>query len=73
MSVKARKRTPKEKTEQFEKMWENPMKRPFLEKIILNIGVGSGGEEIERAVKVLETITGKKPVKTLSKKKYKRI
>lgn len=71
MSVKAKKRTPKEETEQFEKIWENPMKRPFLEKVILNIGVGSGGEELERAVKVLETITGRKPVKTLSKKNIK--
>ena len=51
----------------FEKSWENPMKRPFLEKIVLNIGVGSGGEELERAATVLESITEKKAVKTNSK------
>jgi len=71
MSVKAKKKTPKAQTKQFEKNWENPMKRPFLEKLTLNIGVGSGGEELERAVKVLETITGRKPVKTLSRKNIK--
>ncbi|MEJ2250661.1 MAG: 50S ribosomal protein L5 [Candidatus Lokiarchaeota archaeon] len=52
-------------------MWENPMKKPYLEKVVLNIGVGSGGEELERAVTVLETITGKKALKTLSKKNVK--
>ncbi|MFX0032159.1 MAG: 50S ribosomal protein L5 [Candidatus Hodarchaeota archaeon] len=71
MSVKAKKKTTKAQTQQFEKFWENPMKRPFLEKLTLNIGVGSGGEELERAVKVLETITGRKPVKTLSRKNIK--
>jgi len=43
------------------------MKKPFLEKIVLNIGVGAGGEELEKAVTVLEQITGRTPVKTLSK------
>ena len=51
----------------FDKTWENPMKRPFLEKIVLNIGVGSGGEELERAATVLESIAEKKAVKTNSK------
>ncbi len=51
----------------FEKSWESPMKRPYLEKMILNIGVGSGGEELERAATVLESITEKKAVKTNSK------
>jgi large subunit ribosomal protein L5 len=63
MSVKA-----KTTTNNFEEMWEkNPMKKPFLEKVVLNIGVGGGGEELERAVAVLEQITGKSAVKTLSK------
>lgn len=51
----------------YDEMWKNKMKRPYLEKIILNIGVGSGGEELDRAAKVLEEITGKKPVKTNSR------
>jgi len=66
MAKKGRKDvTELEKT--FEKTWENPMKRPFLEKMVLNIGVGSGGEELERAATVLESITEKKAVKTNSK------
>ena len=66
MAKKNKKDTPElEKT--FEKKWENPMKRPYLEKIVLNIGVGSGGEELERAATVLESITERKAVKTNSK------
>ncbi len=67
MSSKAKKT---QKTD-FEEIWKNPMKRPFLEKIVLNIGVGAGGEELERATSVLETITGKKAVKTISKRNIK--
>jgi large subunit ribosomal protein L5 len=55
----------------YDKKWENPMKRPYLEKVVLNIGVGSGGEELERAATVLETITGRSPKKTLSRKNVK--
>ncbi|MBY9018243.1 MAG: 50S ribosomal protein L5 [Candidatus Lokiarchaeota archaeon] len=56
---------------QFEELWKNPMKKPFLEKIVLNIGMGSGGEELEKASTVLETISGMKAVKTISKKNVK--
>ena len=52
---------------EFDENWKNPMKKPFLEKLVLNIGVGGGGEELEKAVTVLEQLTGKKPVKTISK------
>ncbi|MBD3212487.1 MAG: 50S ribosomal protein L5 [Candidatus Lokiarchaeota archaeon] len=55
----------------FEERWKNPMKKPYLEKVVLNIGVGSGGEELERAATVLETISGKQPKKTLSRKNIK--
>ncbi|MFX0034987.1 MAG: 50S ribosomal protein L5 [Candidatus Hermodarchaeota archaeon] len=58
-------------TKEFEEKWKNPMKRPFLEKLTLNIGVGAGGEELEKAVTVLETITNQKAIKTLSKKNVK--
>ena len=64
MSSKAKKT---QKTN-FEKIWNSsPMKKPYIEKIVLNIGVGVGGEELERAVKVLEQMTDRKPLKTLSK------
>ena len=67
MSSKAK----KTQKSDFEEIWKNPMKRPYLEKIVLNIGVGAGGEELERATTVLETITGRKAVKTISKKNIK--
>lgn len=56
-----------EKEDTLKEIWDNPMKRPFLEKVVLNIGVGAGGEELERAVSVLREISGKEPVKTLAK------
>ena len=75
MSAKTARETKKKSIEEqektFEEMWTNPMKKPFLEKVVLNIGVGAGGEELERAVTVLQTISGKTPVKTLSKKNVK--
>jgi large subunit ribosomal protein L5 len=71
MAADIRKKTREIDNNNFEELWKNPMKKPYLEKIVLNIGVGSGGEELERAATVLETITGKKVVKTLSKKNVK--
>ncbi|MHA1688578.1 MAG: 50S ribosomal protein L5 [Promethearchaeota archaeon] len=70
MSVKTKKKEMAVKTN-YQEIWKNPMKRPYLEKIVLNIGVGSSGEELERAAVVLQTITGRTPVKTLSRKNIK--
>ncbi|MFX1418979.1 MAG: 50S ribosomal protein L5 [Promethearchaeota archaeon] len=67
MSSKTRNKTLDVLTKEFEEKWKNPMKKPYLEKIVLNIGVGVGGEELEKAINVLETISGQKAVKTLSK------
>ncbi|MFX1257586.1 MAG: 50S ribosomal protein L5 [Promethearchaeota archaeon] len=64
-------KTKKLQESEFINMWKNPMKEPYLEKVVLNIGVGAGGEELERAATVLETITGRKSVKTISKKNVK--
>ena len=66
-----KKKSIKEQEKTFEEMWLSPMKKPYLEKVVLNIGVGAGGEELERAATVLQTISGKTPVKTLSKKNVK--
>lgn len=71
MSVKSKKKSKVVEATQFEELWKNPMKKPFLEKIVLNIGVGSGGEELEKASTVLETISNMKAVKTISKKNVK--
>ena len=67
MSSKTRRKTPDILSKEFEVKWKNPMKKPYLEKLVLNIGVGVGGEELEKAVSVLETITSQKAIKTLSK------
>ena len=40
-----------------------------IDKVTVNMGVGQSGEELEKAMKVLEKITGAKPVKTLCKVK----
>ena len=67
MSIKAKRKIPDALSKKFEEKWKSRMKRPYLEKLVLNIGVGIGGEELEKAVSVLETITGQKAIKTLSK------
>ncbi len=40
---------------------ESPMKKIFLEKVVLNMGVGKSGDAIEIAKRALEQISGKKP------------
>ena len=51
--------------------YENIMQVPRLEKIVLNMGLGSSKENpkaIESAVKELETITGQHPIVTKARK-----
>lgn len=67
MSTKVKKKN-KEQTTNFEEEWnKNVMRKPFLEKVVLNIGVGVGGEELDRAATVLGQISSGEPLKTLSK------
>lgn len=47
----------------------NPMKQIRIEKVTLNVGCGGDLAKIEKAKKMLEKITGKKPVVTLSRKR----
>lgn len=42
----------------------NSMKRVSLEKVAVNIGVGSGGDALENARKLLQQMTNKKPATT---------
>lgn len=42
---------------------ENPMLRPRIEKVTVNISVGKSGEPLERAAKVLEQLAGQRPCK----------
>lgn len=47
----------------------NPMKEPVIQKVTLNIGVGQGGEKLEKAVTLLNRITGERVVKTKTMKR----
>ncbi len=38
-----------------------------VEKVVVNIGVGEAGERLSKACKVLEMVTGQKPIQTISK------
>jgi large subunit ribosomal protein L5 len=56
-----------EKEGKIKRKKENPMTKPRIEKVVINIGVGEGGERLKKAEKVLESLTGQKPVRTISK------
>ena len=45
----------------------NAMMDLHVEKVVVNIGVGEAGERLSKASKVLEMVTGQKPVQTISK------
>lgn len=67
---KAKKTTKKPVSKTRKKM--NPEQKkalftPKIEKVTINIGVGEAGERLEKAQTVLKSITGHKPVETLSK------
>ncbi len=51
-----------------EKKLKNPMRDIVIDKVVINIGVGEGGEKLRRAAKVIELLTGRKPVQTEAKK-----
>jgi len=60
---------PSEKAEAIKRMWdENPMLKPRIEKVVVNISVGKSGEPLEKASKILEELTGQKPCRRKAKK-----
>ncbi|MEM3587145.1 MAG: 50S ribosomal protein L5 [Candidatus Jordarchaeaceae archaeon] len=55
--------------EQILKYWEeHPMRKPRIEKVVVNLGVGTSGEKLVKATKVLESLTGQKPVQCKARK-----
>jgi len=49
--------------------WEKqPMLKPKIEKVVVNLNVGKSGEPLEKASKVLKELTEQNPVKTKAKK-----
>lgn len=47
----------------------NPNREIFVEKVTVNMGVGEAGEELEKGLKILQLVTKKKPVKTVTNAK----
>jgi large subunit ribosomal protein L5 len=45
----------------------NPMRELRVEKVTVNIGVGEAGDRLVKAKKVVEAVTGQKPVETVSR------
>lgn len=53
-------------------VWEsNPMVRPRLAKVTVNIGVGESGERLKKAERILEVLTGQKPSERRAKRTIK--
>lgn len=50
------------------KQTENPMVKPKIEKVTVNISVGKSGAPLEKAAKILEQLTGQKPCMRKAKK-----
>ena len=51
------------------KQWEEqPMLKPRIEKVVVNLNVGKSGEPLEKASKVLKELTNQTPVKKKAKK-----
>jgi large subunit ribosomal protein L5 len=45
----------------------HPMRQPRIEKVVVHMGVGEGGRELQNAQEILEEITGQESVRTLAK------
>jgi large subunit ribosomal protein L5 len=46
----------------------NPMQKPRIEKVTINIAIGESGERLQKAISVLEQLTGQKPCQRKAKK-----
>ncbi|MFQ5531907.1 MAG: 50S ribosomal protein L5 [Candidatus Nanoarchaeia archaeon] len=57
----------KETKKPVEEMKENPMRKIKIEKVVLSIG--ATGDDLEKGVRLLQLLTGRKPAKTKSKKR----
>ena len=54
--------------EETRKKWQsNPMVKPRIEKVTVNMAVGKSGEILEKATRVLKQLTGQQPCKRNAK------
>jgi large subunit ribosomal protein L5 len=55
--------------EEITSRWQDqPMLKPKIEKVVVNLNVGKSGEPLEKATRVLKEITDQNPVKKNAKK-----
>jgi large subunit ribosomal protein L5 len=54
--------------ELFKRWEEQPMLKPRIDKVVVNLNLGKSGEPLEKASRVLQELTGQKPVKRQAKK-----
>jgi len=47
--------------------FENEMREPRIEKVVVHMGVGRGGRDLQNAEEILEEITGQESVRTTAK------
>lgn len=65
--VQKRKRTPRPPMPKMQPGEPNPNAQPRIEKVTVNIGVGEGGERLDKAERLLQKLTGQKPMRTFGK------
>lgn len=54
--------------EKYREKWEKqPMLKPHIEKVTVNMGVGESGEKLIKAENLLQELTGQKPLRTAAK------
>ena len=46
----------------------HPMRQPRIEKVVVHMGVGEGGRELQNAQEILEEVTGEDSVQTLAER-----
>ncbi|ADG13292.1 50S ribosomal protein L5 [Methanocaldococcus infernus] len=52
----------------YEELWnKNPMLRPKIGKVVVNFGIGESGDRLTKGEKVIEELTGQKPIRTRAK------
>jgi len=57
-----------EEAEEIQEPVKDPMSQVKIRKVTVNVAVGSSGERLEKAVQVLETLTGQLPVRRAAKR-----
>lgn len=48
---------------------ENPMRKIRIEKVTINVGAGNDQDKVEKGIKLITMITGKKPIKTVTQER----